>query len=60
MLNTYTYSQTGLGRLAVALLRQSHPTNMEEGRATLRSALGVYTPDTHVFDRAINDYFRAG
>ncbi len=59
MPNTHTYSQTGLGRLAMVLLRQSHPTNMEEGRATLRSALGVYVPDACVFDRAINDYFRA-
>ncbi len=58
MPNKLIYNQIGLGRLAVVLLRQSHPTNMEEGRATLCSALGVYAPDTKVFDRAIIDYFR--
>jgi hypothetical protein len=59
MFNKHIYSQTGLGRLAAALLRQSHPTNTEEGRAILCSALNVYAPNPHLFDRAISDYFVA-
>jgi hypothetical protein len=58
MQNIQTYNQNGLGRLAVVLLRQSHPSTMEEGQATLRASLGVYTPDADVFDRAVSDYFR--
>jgi hypothetical protein len=55
---THTFNQSGLSRLAAVLLRQSHPSTIEEGRATLRASLGVYAPETQVFDRAVSDYFR--
>jgi hypothetical protein len=53
-----TYNQFGLSRLASVLLRQNHPATAEEGRAALRSSLGVYAPDVQALERAINDYFR--
>jgi hypothetical protein len=59
MQNTHTYNQTGLGRLAAVLLRQTHPSTIEEGRAALKGALNVYAPDAIIIDRAVSDYFRA-
>jgi hypothetical protein len=58
MPNTHPYNQTGLGRLAAVLLRQTHPSTMEAGRAALKGSLGVYAADPELIDRAVSDYFR--